>query len=107
MKLMKSFVIVLLLCISIVSTTKAQTSDTTITFKVTGIGCASDVKSIGDRIKKLEGVIECNVGKQGTTTSYIVKYNPQVINEEELNSTIENTAGCENPNDRPYKVKKK
>ncbi len=107
MKLMLSFTIALLLCISIVSTTKAQNTDTTITVKVTGIGCASDVKSIGDRIKKLEGVIECNVGKQGTTTSYIVKYNPQLTNEKELHSTIENTAGCENPNDKPYKVKKK
>ncbi|OFY97555.1 MAG: hypothetical protein A3K10_07515 [Bacteroidetes bacterium RIFCSPLOWO2_12_FULL_31_6] len=107
MKLMISITIALLFCVSIASTAKAQTTDTTITVKVTGIGCSSDVKSIGDRIKKLEGVIECNVGKQGTTTSYIIKYNPKVINVEELNSTIENTAGCENPNDRPYKVKKK
>jgi hypothetical protein len=41
----------------------------------------------------------------GATSSFEVKYNPKKANIKDIHSAIENTGGCENPNDRPYKVK--
>jgi hypothetical protein len=42
----------------------------------------------------------------GATSSFEVKYNPTKANLKDIHGAIENTGGCENPNDRPYKVKK-
>jgi hypothetical protein len=41
----------------------------------------------------------------GPTSSFEVKYNPAQISLKAIHSAIENTGGCENPNDKPYKVK--
>lgn len=73
--------------------------------KVKGITCASDVKTIASNIEKMKGVISCKPGKQGTTTTFEVRFDNSVVTEKEIHATIENTAGCENPQDRPYKVK--
>lgn len=73
--------------------------------KVKGITCASDVKTIASNIERMKGVISCKPGKQGTTTTFEVRFDNSVVTEKEIHATIENTAGCENPQDRPYKVK--
>ena len=80
--------------------------DTTITTKVKGITCSSDVKTIQSNIKKIKGVKECETTKQGSVTSFKIKYNTKKVIQETIHSTIENTGGCKNPNDKPYKVKK-
>jgi copper chaperone CopZ len=73
--------------------------------KVKGITCASDVKTIATNITKIEGVKECNPGKQGPVTTFEIIYNPALVTEKEIISAIEETGGCKNPDDRPYKVK--
>jgi copper chaperone CopZ len=75
------------------------------TFKVKGITCANDVKTIASNIEKLSGVINCKADKPGATTSFELMFNPARVTEKEIVAAIENTGGCENPNDRPYKVK--
>ena len=75
------------------------------TYKVKGITCASDVKTIASNIEKLSGVFNCKADKPGATTSFELKFNPARVTEKEIIATIENTGGCQNPNDRPYKVK--
>lgn len=77
----------------------------TIAVKVKGVGCEQDIKSIAANVKKLDGVISCIAPKKGATTTFKVKLNPALVSEEAINAAIEGTAGCENPNDRPYKVK--
>jgi copper chaperone CopZ len=64
-----------------------------------------DVKTIASNIEKLAGVINCKADKPGATTSFELKFNPARVTEKEIVAAIENTGGCENPNDRPYKVK--
>lgn len=88
--------------------TNNQTNDSlkTATVKVKGINCANDLKTIANNVEKVNGVSSCKSGKQGTTTTFEVVYNPAYVTEKEIFSAIENTGGCENPNDRPYKVKK-
>ena len=84
-----------------------ETTDslTTATVKVKGITCSMDLKMISANVEKVKGVSSCKAGKQGTTTTFEVKYNPTLVTEKEIFSTIENTGSCENPEERPYKVK--
>jgi copper chaperone CopZ len=84
-----------------------QNSDTsqTIVIKVKGLTCAGDLKTIASNVEKVTGVNSCKTGKMGATSSFEVKYNPKKANIKDIHSAIENTGGCENPNDRPYKVK--
>ncbi|MCB0652058.1 MAG: heavy-metal-associated domain-containing protein [Saprospiraceae bacterium] len=77
----------------------------TITVKVKGVGCANDLKDIAANVKKLDGVSSCEEGKMGPTSTFIITFNPAVVTEKEIRAAIEDTPGCENPNDRPYKVK--
>lgn len=77
----------------------------TITIKVKGVGCGQDIKSISGNVEKLEGVNSCKTLKKGAVTSFEIEMNPSITTEEAINAAIENTAGCRNPNDRPYKVK--
>ena len=84
----------------------ASTDSTkTITIKVQGITCSLDIKTIASNVEKLTGVNSCIASKNGTTTLFTVKYNTDKLTVKEIYTSIENTAGCKNPNDKPYKVK--
>jgi copper chaperone CopZ len=89
------------------TTTTKQTTDslTNATVKVKGITCSMDLKMISANVEKVNGVSSCKTGKQGTTTTFEVKYNPALVTEKEIFAAIENTGSCENPKERPYKVK--
>jgi copper chaperone CopZ len=112
MKHIKLLMLAMIIIISNLENTAAksifQNSDSiqTITIKVTGVTCAGDLKTIASNVEKVEGVSTCKTGKMGATSSFEVKYNPKKANIKDIHSAIENTGGCENPNDRPYKVKK-
>lgn len=77
----------------------------TATIKVKGVTCSHDLKTIGGNVEKLKGVSYCKAEKAGPTTQFEVKFNPALVTEKEIYAAIEATAGCQNPNDRPYKVK--
>lgn len=89
------------------ATEKTQTKEAlkTIATKVKGITCVTDLKTISASVKKLKGISTCNPGKPGTTTTFNIAYDAAVISEKDIHAAIQNTAGCKNPNDRPYKVK--
>ena len=73
--------------------------------KVKGITCSKDLKMISDNVLKLEGVMSCQPGKKGPTTTFLISYDPALVSEQQINETIQNTGSCENPKERPYKVK--
>ncbi len=77
----------------------------TVTIKVKGVTCSSDLKSIASNVEKLSGVIYCKPGKASATSTFEVKYNPAIATEKQLYQAIEDTGGCSDPNTRPYKVK--
>lgn len=89
------------------TTTTNQTTDSlkTASVKVKGITCSMDLKMISANVEKVKGVSSCKAGKQGTTTTFEVKYNPALVTEKEIFAAIENTGSCENPAERPYKIK--
>ena len=88
-------------------TTAAQSQKLqTIKLKVSGITCAGDCKDIQKVVANLNGVASCKqVGKPTATSVFEVTFNPAVVTEKEIRSKVEDTPGCENPTDRPYKVK--
>ncbi len=82
-------------------------TDTTLTIKVKGVTCSGDLKTLSENVKALKGVSNCVAGKAGATSSFKVTYNPLLISLSEIHKAFENTEGCSDPKDRPYKVKTK
>ena len=80
-------------------------TDTTINIKVKGVTCRNDLKTLSDNVKQLKGVSDCTPGKAGPTSDFKITYDPALVSTNEIYQAIENTGGCSNPNDRPYKVK--
>lgn len=87
------------------TTTGSTDSIKTASVKVKGVTCSMDVKMISSNVEKLNGVNSCKSGKQGTTTTFDVKFNPALVTEKEIFAVIESTGSCENPKEKPYKVK--
>lgn len=108
MKNIKSIALAFFILTVSTSISFAQTTDNvkTISIKVKGINCEEDVKTISANIAKLNGVDNCTAGTPSATTSFQVKYNPAVLTEQDIYAAVENTGGCENPEEKPYKVKK-
>lgn len=80
-------------------------TDSIITIKVKGVTCSNDLKTLSDNVKVLKGVSDCIPGKAGPTSVFKVTYNPALVSTTEIYKAIENTGGCSDPEDRPYKVK--
>lgn len=111
MKFITSFVLAFIVLTAITNiastqiTTQKTDSTKTITVKVKGISCSMDLKMISANVEKLKGVSSCKAGKMGTTSLFEVKLNPALVTEKEINTAIENTGSCENPDEKPYKIK--
>jgi len=113
MKFIKSFVLAFIVLTATANIAFSQTTNTnqqadtikTASIKVKGITCSMDLKMISANVEKLNGVSSCKAGKQGTTTTFEVKFNPALVTEKEIYTAIEGTGSCENPDERPYKVK--
>lgn len=109
MKIIKSFILVLVILCASTGLAMSQTQkDTlqTINIKVKGINCNDDVKTLSDNISKLNGVSSCKAGTAGATTSFRIEFYPTVLSEKDIFAAVENTPGCDNPEEKPYKVKK-
>jgi len=88
-----------------VNTTDPTTTIQTSSIKVKGVGCSADVKSISTNVQALKGVSNCEIGKKGAVSTFVVTFDTAVVSEKDIYTAIESTGGCKNPNDRPYKVK--
>ena len=115
MKIFKSFLFTIIAIFLFANLANGQTTETPASeetvvissVKVKGITCSKDVKTISDNITALKGVSNCRVAKKGATSTFEVTFNSSVITKDKIHAAIENTEGCKNPNDRPYKVKNK
>ena len=67
--------------------------------------CATDLEMIQESVEKLEGVSVCKVGKAKATSSLSITYDPRAVKVLDLYGAIEGTASCDNPDEKPYKVK--
>lgn len=87
------------------SIAQSEIAPTTSTVSVKGITCSKDLAMISDSVEKLEGVNICKAAKKGATSKFEVTFNPALVSEKEIHAAIEATGSCEDPNERPYKVK--
>lgn len=87
--------------------TQQKDSVKAVTIKVSGITCGMDLKIINDNVMKQNGVVSSeSVGKAAPTSIFEVKYNPAIIPIESIYKIVENSPACDNPDQKPYKVKK-
>lgn len=113
MKFKKSFILAFVVFVVTINNSFSQTTTTnqiteilkTATIKVRGITCSKDIKLISANIEKLNGVANCTVGNEGKTTTFLVKYNPVLVAEKEIFTSIVNTESCVDPTKKPYKIK--
>ncbi len=80
-------------------------TDSTITIKVKGVTCSNDLKTLSDNVMLLKGVSACKPGKAGPVSVFKISFNPALVDTKQIFKAIENTGGCSDPDDRPYKVK--
>lgn len=88
-------------------TSQAVEETTTLSIAVKGITCSTDLTMISTNVTKLNGVKSCDVIKQGPTSKFKVTFNPVLVTKKDIHTAIEGTGSCEDPDERPYKVKKK
>jgi copper chaperone CopZ len=106
MNFLKTLTLVCALILGANSISYSQSTEAnTATVKVKGITCSTDLKMIKASVEKVDGVSVCEAGKKGTTTSFTVTYDPKLVDEKSIYAAIEGTGSCENPKERPYKVK--
>lgn len=94
-----------LACFTYSTNINAQSTDTTITFKVKGITCGTDLKMIEESVKDLNGISDFVVAKKGATSNLAISFDPTLVEEKEIRLAIQSTASCKAPDERPYKVK--
>ncbi|HLG35728.1 MAG TPA: hypothetical protein VI757_12675 [Bacteroidia bacterium] len=89
------------------TTQQKQDSIKTVTIKVGGITCGSDLKIINSNVLKQNGVVSSeSVGKAAPTTTFEIKYYPSIIPIDSIYKVVENSPSCDFPDQKPYKVKK-
>lgn len=88
-----------------VAQTPSAVTETSITVKVKGVTCKNDLVTLSDNVKELKGVKDCRPGKAGPVSVFKITFNPELVGTNEIYRAIENTGGCSDPNERPYKVK--
>lgn len=87
---------------------KQSQKDTTISIRVAGITCGSDLPIICERVKKEKGVADCKASsKAATTTKFDVTYNPKLLSYQQIVDAVQDAPSCDYPNEKPYRVKKK
>ncbi|WP_316753201.1 hypothetical protein [Pedobacter gandavensis] len=105
----KILLIAVLFCAAIQTKSIAQelksVADTTITIKVKGITCGNDLKTLSENVKVLKGVTDCKPGKAGPVSAFTISFNPTLVDTKKIYQAIENTGGCSDPKEKPYKVK--
>ena len=89
-------------------TTQQKTDSVkTVTIKVSGITCGSDLKIINNNVQKQNGVVSSvSTSKAAPTTTFEVKFNPSIIPIDSIYKVVENSPSCDFPDQKPYKVKK-
>ena len=87
----------------------AQTATDTLkmaTIKIKGISCPMDLPIIKKKLVNQEGIDDVNYSEvKSEAVIFTVKYHTSVITEKQIRTTIENAPSCDNPNEKPYKVK--
>ncbi len=101
-------IIILFIALGVTNTVQAQANDTlkTATIKIKGIACTIDLPIIKKKLVNEEGIDDVTYSEvKSEAVIFTVKYHSALITEKQIRAAIENAPSCENPNEKPYKVK--
>ncbi len=88
---------------------EAQAADSLkkITIQVSNLHCNNDMPTIKKRLLNEEGIDEVAFTPiEGETSVFTVSYHTSATSREQIEKAIEATPGCDDPEEKPYKVKK-
>lgn len=103
---------IVIAAISIAFPVAAQTPATIdtvkkVVLKVSNLHCNNDMPTIKKQLLNQDGIDEVVFTDiSGTVSTFTVTYHSSVTNQELIEKTIESTPGCDDKNEKPYKVKK-
>lgn len=107
---MKTIISIIALFIALGTTNfaKAQANDTlkTATIKIKGISCTMDLPIIKKKLVNEDGIDDVTYSEvKSEAVIFTVKYHTAIITEKQIRTAIENAPSCDNPEEKPYKVK--
>lgn len=94
------------------STATAQTSgiaDSTKSYivKVSNLHCNNDMPTIKKQLLNKDGIDEVIFTDiSGVSSTFTITYHTSAINPDQIEKTIEDTPGCDDKSEKPYRVKK-
>lgn len=101
-------IIVLFIVTGITHLASAQFNNTlkTATIKIKGISCSMDLPIIKKKLVNEEGIDDVTYSEVKSEAAFFtIKYHTAIITEKQIRAVIENAPGCDNPEEKPYKVK--
>lgn len=105
---MKNLLLLLAMCLGTAGT-QAQTRDSirTLHIIVGNLHCNNDMPTIKKQLLNREGIDEVSFTEiKGDRSEFRISYHSSVTRPEEIEAAIESTPGCDDPDSRPYKVKR-
>lgn len=101
-------IIALLIALGTSNFAKAQANDTLkiATIKIKGISCTMDLPIIKKKLVNEDGIEDITYSEvKSEAVVFTVKYHTAIITEKQIKTVIENAPSCDNPEEKPYKVK--
>lgn len=89
-------------------TSSAQAADTlkTVTIEVSNLHCDGDMPTIKKQLLNGEGIDDVTfTDRKKLASSFTITYHTAATSPEKVKAAIENTAGCDAPDEKPYRVK--
>ena len=99
---------IIFIMLGVINSAKAQANDTlkTATIKIKGISCTMDLPIIKKKLVNEEGIDDVTYSElKSEAVFFTVKYHTAIITEQQIRSAIENAPSCDDPSEKPYKVK--
>ena len=87
------------------ATNESNSEHQTEVIKVKGVTCSADLNTLAENVRKLKGVVRIEPLKHGATSTFEVEFDPEIVEFNQIVAAIENTGGCKDPNEKPYRVK--
>ncbi len=102
-------IVVVLLVFLISSSLKAQTGEAVkkAIIKVGNIHCDNDMPTIKKYLLNKDGIYDVTyTDRVHSASMFTITFQSDVVNQMQIEEAIEATPGCDDPDDRPYRVRK-
>lgn len=91
------------------SDTHAQSADTlkVVTIEVGNLHCDGDMPTIKKQLLNADGIDEVTfTDRKKQASAFTITYHTAATDPQRLKAVVENTAGCDEPDEKPYRVQR-